>query len=551
MDFSYPWRFDSRRAATMATNGMVATSHPLAARAGLRVLEDGGSAADAAIATAAVLNVVEPHMTGIGGDMFALVHEDGEYAALNASGGAPGAADVEEYSERTDAETDDGEPAMPADGGLPVTVPGALDGWARLLDQYGSRELGELLEPSIQYAREGVPVTELIARQWDHAADRLRQFDRSAETFLPRGVPPSPGQCFRNPQFADTLELIAEEGPGVLYGGEIGETIVEVAREHGGVLSLSDLESHSGEWTEPISTSYGNLEVLEHPPNGQGVVALEALNVAETFDLAEDPTDPDRLHSLIEAIKVGFADGYAHVTDPDHYDVPLEAMLSDEYAAERAGEIGEQAGTYDPGAGDWSGAGSLPGTTGAGDETVYLTVVDGDGTAVSFINSIYMGFGSALTARGFALQNRGHSFSLDPDHANALESGKRPYHTIIPAMLREAGEFRASWGVMGGSMQPQGHLQVVANLVDSGLNPQKALDVPRFRWLDGKRVALETDRLPDETVAALRERGHEVVTEAEFFGRGGHWGGGQFIASVDGTLIGGSDPRRDGQATGY
>lgn len=545
MDFSYPWRFDSRRAASMATNGMVATSHPLAARTGLRVLEDGGTAADAAVATAAVLNVAEPHMTGIGGDMFALVHDGGDYEALNGSGGAPAAADLGEYRERTDATDEKDEPVMPADGGLPVTVPGALDGWAKLVERYGARELGALLQPAIEYAREGVPVSEYISRQWRHSADRIREFDAASDTFLRGGEAPSPGQRFRNPDLADSFEAIAADGPGALYGGDLGEAVVETVEEHGGTLSLADLEAHEGEWTDPISTSYRGVEVLEHPPNGQGVVALEALNVAEQFDLAEDPADPERLHHLVEAVKLGFADGYGHVTDPDRYDVPLEAMLSKEYAADRAGAVGSGAGTYDARAGAW------PGTGGAGDETVYLTVVDGDGTAVSFINSVYMSFGSGLVAEGFALQNRGHSFSLDPDHANALDPGKRPFHTIIPAMLREDGEFRASWGVMGGSMQPQGHLQVVANLVDSGLNPQKALDAPRFRWLDGRRIALETDRLPAPTVDALRERGHEIVEEDAFFEQGGHWGGGQFVASEDGTLVGGSDPRRDGLAVGY
>lgn len=551
MDFSYPWRFESRRAATMAGNGMVATSHPLAARTGLRMLEDGATAADAAVATAAVLNVVEPHMTGIGGDAFALVHDAGDYAALNASGGAPAGADIDAYREQTDAETADGDPAMPADGGLPVTVPGALDGWAKLVARYGTRELGELLRPAIEYARDGVPVTEYIARQWDHAEDRLRQFDAAAETFLAGGDAPAAGDRFRNPDLADSFETIAEEGIGALYGGPLGERVVERVRDRGGTLALSDLEAHESEWTEPIATTYRGLEVLEHPPNGQGVVALEALNVAERFDVPGDVDDPDRLHRLIEAVKLGFADGYEHVTDPDRYDVPLEAMLSKEYAAARADDVDPtRAGTYGPGAGKWK-AGSQPGTAGAGDETVYLTVVDGDGTAVSLINSVYMSFGSGLTAGGFALQNRGHSFSLDPAHANSLEPGKRPYHTIIPAMLREDGEFRASWGVMGGSMQPQGHLQVVANLVDSGLNPQAALDAPRFRWLSGRRVALETSRLSEGTVAALAGRGHEVVAEGDFFERGGHWGGGQVVVHEDGVLVGGSDPRRDGMAVGY
>jgi gamma-glutamyltranspeptidase/glutathione hydrolase len=545
MEFSYPWRFDSRRAAPMATSGMVATSHPLAARTGLRVLEDGGTAADAAVATAAVLNVVEPHMTGIGGDAFALVHDDGNYEALNASGGAPAAATIDDYRERTDA-SDDGAPVMPASGGLPVTVPGALDGWAKLVARYGSRELAGLLRPAIDYAREGVPVSECIARQWDHAADRLRGFDAASETFLPGGSAPEPGQQFSNPELADSFETIATEGPGALYGGELGEAVAEAVQDHGGTLALSDLADHDGEWTDPISTTYRDVEVLEHPPNGQGAVALEALNVAEEFDIGADPSDPERLHRLVEATKLGFADGYAHVTDPQAYDVPLETMLSKAYAAERAEEIGEEAATYDARAGAW------PGTGGPGNETVYLTVVDGDGTAVSLINSVYMSFGSGLVASGFVLQNRGHSFSLDPDHANCLAPGKRAYHTIIPAMLREDGEFRGSWGVMGGSMQPQGHLQVVTDLVDSGLNPQSALDAPRFRWLDGRRVALETTRLPDETVQALRERGHEVVTEDDFFERGGHWGGGQYVyRDGDGTLVGGSDPRRDGMAVGY
>lgn len=546
MDFEYPWRFSSRRSAVMATNGMVATSHPLAARAGLRMLEDGGTAADAAVATAAVLNVVEPHMTGIGGDMFALTHFDGAVEALNGSGGAPAAADLDDYRERTDAETEAGDPAMPADGGLPVTVPGALDGWARLLDRHGNFELGEVLQPATGYAREGYPVTEVVAGIWAHAADRVRRFDASAETFLPGGEAPDPGDRFRNPTFADTLELVAEEGPDVLYGGEVGEDVVDAVREAGGTLALSDLVEHEGEWTEPISTTYRGVEVLEHPPNGQGIVALEALNVAEQFDLPADPQEPERLHHLLEATKLAFADGHEYVSDPATVDVPVETMTSKAYAEERAAEVGPEASTYPPAA-----AGRPPGTR-EGDDTVYLTAVDGDGNAVSFINSIYMPFGSAVSARGFALQNRGHSFSLDPDHANALAPGKRPFHTIIPAMLREDGEFRASWGVMGGSMQPQGHLQVAAAMVDSGYNPQAALDAPRFRWLEGNRTAFETGRLPEATVADLRRRGHDVVPEDVYLDTGGHFGGGQFIyRTEDGRLIGGSDPRKDGAAVGF
>ncbi|MFB6147113.1 MAG: gamma-glutamyltransferase [Halobacteriaceae archaeon] len=539
MEFDYPWAFDSRRSATMARDGIVATSHPLAASAGLAVLADGGNAADAAVTTAAVLNVAESHMTGIGGDAFFLAQFDGDVTGFNGSGAAPAEADLTTCRERTDATDGDGTPVMPASGGLPVTVPGALDAWAQLLDRYGTRSLADALAPAIRYAREGVPVPQWIARQWRRAADRIGQFDATAETFLPGGSPPGVGETFRNPRFADTLATIAETGPSALYGGAVGEAVVDRVRAHGGVLALSDLAAHEGEWTDPVSTTYRGVEVLEHPPNGQGTVALEALNVAEQFDLPGEVTDPDRLHHLIEAIKVAFADGYAHLADPAAVEVPLDRMLDDGYAADRAAEVGHRAGTYGPAAG------------GGGDETVYLSVVDGDGNAVSFINSVYMSFGSGLAAAGFALQNRGHAFSLDPDHPNAVAPGKRPFHTIIPAMLREDGEFRASWGVMGGSMQPQGHLQVVSNLVDAGLDPQAALDAPRFRWLDGRRVAVETDRVPDSVVTNLRGRGHRVVDESTYFDAGGHWGGGQVVyRRPDDTLVGGSDPRRDGQAVG-
>jgi gamma-glutamyltranspeptidase/glutathione hydrolase len=538
MDFDYPWQFTGRRSAVMAPNGMVATSHPLASRTGTQILENGGTAADAAVATAAVLNVVEPHMTGIGGDMFALTQFDGEYRALNGSGRAPAAADLETYRERTDAEKA-GEPVMPTEGGLPVTVPGALDGWVTLLEKYGNFDLADVLRPAIGYAEGGVPVSEYVSRQWAHATERIAEFDASSKTFLDGTRPPAPGERFANPTFAETLERLARDGPESFYGGEIGEAIVEAVRDHGGALSLSDLESHKSTWEEPISTEYGGIEVLEHPPNGQGIIALEALNLAEELGIDPDPENEARLHRLIEATKLAFADGYHHVSDPAHIEIPTETMLSPEYASERAGEIGEQARTYDARADEHA-------------NTVYLSVVDPDGNAVSFINSIYMSFGSGLTAGGFALQNRGHSFRLDTDHANAIAPEKRPFHTIIPAMLREDGEFRASWGVMGGSMQPQGHLQVVANMVDSGLNPQAALDAPRFRWLDRNRVALETERIPDEVVEGLCERGHEIVEEDGFFADGGHWGGGQFIYRTDeGTLIGGSDPRRDGQAIGF
>lgn len=537
--FEYPWQFISRRSAVMARNGMVATSHPLAAQTGVRILLKGGNAADAAVAVAAELSFVEPHMTTIGGDMIALTHFDGEYKALNGSGFAPKAADIETYRERSD-ESEDGEPIVPSEGGLSVTVPGAVDGLYRLAERYGTLEFAELLGPAIDHARQGVPVTEYIASQWESAAPRVSEFDALAETFLIDGESPPPEYVFDNPDLADSLERIAEEGIETFYGGELGEEIVETVQEHGGFLELSDLEEYESEWRDPISTEYRGIEVLEHPPNTIGVVALEALNVLENFDLPEEPTDPERLHRMIEAVKIGFADAEEHLADPDAEQIPLETKLSSEYASERAEEIGSEVGEYEARAGEAS-------------DTVYLTVVDGDGNAVSLMKSGYQPFASGLVVGGFTLQNHASEFNLDPDDVNALEPGKRPFHTLIPAMLAEDGEFRASFGVMGGSIMPQGQLQVVSNLIDSGLNPQAALDVPRFRYEKGQTVALETTRIPDEVVEELRERGHDVLTEEEYFvPDSDHFGGGQLIyRTEDGTLIGGSEPRRDGLSIGF
>lgn len=538
-EFDYPWQFIGRRSAVMARNGMVATSQPLAAQVGVQTLRDGGNAADAAVATALMLNLVEPQMTSIGGDMFALTHFGGEYKALNGSGRAPAAADINTYRERT-TETEDGEPVMPTEGGLPVTVPGALDGFHQLIKRYGTCQFESLLQPAIEYAREGFPISEYVAAQQEAAAPRVSEFEGFAEIFLTDGETPHPEQLFTNPDFADSLARIASEGLGTFYGGDLGAEIIEVVQEHDGALELSDLAAHESTWDDPISTEYRGIEVLEHPPNTQGVVALQALNILENFDISADPTDPERLHHLIEAMKIAFADAYEYVSDPEMVDIPLDTMLSSEYGEQRSAEIGSSVGTYEPQAGETS-------------DTVYLTVVDGDGNAVSLINSGYSPFGSGLVVGGFPLQNRGVSFSLNPDDANALEPEKRPYHTLIPAMLAEDGEFRASFGVMGGDMQPQGHVQVVANLIDSGLNPQAALDTPRFRFMEDQDVTLETTRLPEDTVDDLRTRGHNVIPEEEYFEPDvGHYGGGQIIYRNDeGTLIGGSEPRRDGQAIGF
>jgi gamma-glutamyltranspeptidase / glutathione hydrolase len=537
--FDYPWQFQSRRSAVMANNGMVATSHPLAAQVGVQTLRDGGTAADAAISTAVMLNLVEPQMTSIAGDMFALTHFDGEFQALNGSGRSPAAANIDRYLDRTE-ESEDGEPVVPTEGGLAVTVPGALDGFYRLSERYGTLEFKELLQPAIDYARDGFPVSEYVAAQWEAAAPRVDEFESFTETFLIDGETPNPEQVFTNPDFADSLERIISEGIETFYGGDFGAEIVEAVQEHDGVLELSDLATHESTWDNPISTEYRGIEVLEHPPNTQGVTALQALNILENFEVSEDPTDPERLHWLIEAMKIAFADTYEYVSDPEMVDIPLETMLSPEYGAERANEIGYEVGEYEPQADRNS-------------DTVYLTVVDGDGNAVSLINSGFSPFGSGIVVGGFPLQNRGTSFSLNPGDANALEPCKRPFHTLVPAMLAEDGEFRASFGVMGGDTQPQGHVQVVTNLIDSGLNPQAALDAPRFRFMEDHDVTLETSRIPAETIDNLRERGHDVITEEEYFEPDvNHYGGAQFIYRNDnGTLIGGSEPRRDGQAIGF
>ena len=429
---------------------------------------------------------------------------------------------------------------MPTKGGLSVTTPGALAGWNDLLEKYGTISLSEAFEPAIKYARDGFPVSEYISWQWSFASNRITPYPETALTYLPGGSPPAPGDIFSNTQLADTFELIAKHGISEFYNGNLGKNMVEAVQKDGGLLSRSDLEEHEGAWCDPICTNYRGIDILEAPPNGQGLIALEAINIAENFDLPPSITDPDRIHTLVETFKIAVSDGHKYISDPAMVDIPMKKMLSKKYAQKRAEEIGESASSYIPKAGS------------NGNDTIYISVVDGDGNAVSFINSIFMAFGSGLSSNGFLIHNRGCSFSLNPTHANCISPHKRPFHTIIPAMLRKNGEFKASWGVMGGSMQPQGHLQVMLSLVDLGLNPQAAMDAPRFRWVNGNKIALETSRIPNSTVAALRKKGHDVLEEHLFFNPREHFGGGQFIYSdKNGALIGGSDPRRDGIAIGY
>jgi len=533
--------FKSRRSAVVARRGIVATSQPLAAQAGLRMLQDGGNAVDAAVATAATLNVVEPGSTGIGGDMFALIWKADEkrVRALNGSGRSPAAADPEDVRRR-------GYGAIPTDGpdaAFAVSVPGTVDGWHAALEAHGRMTLREVLQPAIYYALNGFPVSEVVSYGWSSNEAKLAARPSGAE-FLPGGRAPRCGEFVRLETLGHTLQAIAEGGPPALYTGEIARRIAEFVQAEGGWLAEQDLAAHRSDWDEPISTDYRGVTVWECPPNGQGIAALVALNIAEGFDIAGmGAQSPDAYHHLIESMRLGFADALQYVADPRVSEVPILPLLSKEYAARRRSLISSDSAMASVSFGDPR----------AGDDTVYLTAVDGEGNACSFINSLFQGFGTGLVVpgTGIALQNRGALFSLDPSHPNYLQPGKRPYQTIIPAMATRNGEMWLSFGVMGGFQQPQGHLQVVSNMVDFALGPQEALDALRFNVeLDTGVVNLEAG-VEQHTVSELGRRGHRTNV------KDGHarasFGGGQIIArdAETGVLTAGSEPRKDGAAVGW
>ncbi len=528
--------FYSRRSVVRCTGGMVATGQPLAVLAGLDALRAGGDAVDAAVTTAAVLNVVEPISTGIGGDMFALVWRADEHKlyALNGSGRAPAAATPGAFYARGLSKSD----AIPPTGPLPITVPGALHGWQALLERWGRRSLADALAPAIRHAHDGYPVSELIASGWALNAPRMRQFPDTAKTYLIEGQSPRAGHIMRIPALGRSFERIAAEGIDVFYGGEIGQAIAGAVQAEGGFLALDDLAAHTSTWVEAIHSTYHSHQLYECPPNGQGLAALLALNLAAAYDLRA-MSAADAAHVLIEAMKLAFADAHRYIADPEMSDVPVEGLLSPEYTAQRRRliDMGQ--------AGDPS-----PGIPPSGDDTIYLTVVDEARNAVSFINSNYRGIGSGMVGgdTGIALQDRGSGFSLDPAHPNCVAPGKRPYHTIIPAMILRDEQLLYTFGVMGGPMQPQGHLQVASNLIDLGLDPQRALDAPRFRVIEGRKVTLEPGA-PEAVVEELRKRGHEIVAPTS----PGSFGRGQIIMldPETGALAAGSDPRADGCAIGY
>jgi gamma-glutamyltranspeptidase/glutathione hydrolase len=534
--------FQSRRSSITARRGIVATSQPLAAQVGLRVLMEGGHAVDAAVATSAALGVVEPHMTGVGGDLFALVWDagKGEVSALNASGRAGSSANVDDVRRA-------GFESMPEVGegvGLSVTVPGTVDGWSNLLQRHGRMELSTLLAPAIELALDGYVVSEVVASIWQDAQTKLTRLASGSE-LLSQGRAPRFGEIVRLPELGATLQSIAHGGPDAFYRGSLAAQAADYVQRHGGCLTPEDFAGHQSTWDEPISTDYRGTRVWECPPNGQGLAALLALNMAEKFDLtAMGAQSVERYHTLIECMRLSFADAFRYIADPRQVEVPTQALLAKQYATDRAASINSD-----------KALGSIDfGNPHGVSDTVYLTVVDSEGNACSLINSLYAEFGSGLVVpgTGMALQNRGANFTLEQGHLNVLEGGKRPYQTIIPALATRDGELWLSFGVMGGHQQPQGHLQVISNMVDFEMEPQRALDALRFRVDvagDGA-VELETG-VPAELVAELERRGHTIRVidgyERSLFG------GGQVISrdAKTGALVGGSEPRIDGAAVGW
>lgn len=546
-------RFTSRRATVHANRGMVATSQPLAAQAGLEMLRDGGNAFDAAVATAAALNVVEPTSTGLGGDVFALYRTtDGDVGAMRSCGGAPADATIAAVRDALESEDDlfryypesrgyavdesaTGDSVeMPFLGPHAVTVPGTARGWETTVQRFGKKTLRDALQPAIHYATEGYPVSEVIAHAWT-SAEALFTDDHAREAYLVDGTSPDAGETVTLPRLGESMRSIAEHGADIVYEGEIAEAIAEEVQSNGGFLTVDDLAAFEPEFPEPVSTTYNGSEIYELPPNNQGLIVLEALNIAEEIGAGDHTYDsPERTHALVESMKLAFVDGHRYITDPE-YEIP--PLASNAYAAERATAISESA-IQDPAVG-------VPNANAEDADTVLLSVADEEGNLVSFINSRFAGFGSGLVAgdTGIALQNRGASFSLDPDHPNCLEPGKRPFHTLIPALANFGEDDWAAFGVMGGYMQPQGHLQVVSSLVDHDLPLQAALDAPRWRYRESGALGVE-ERFPHQT--KLARKGHSVsVLPPSMFG------GAQIVRKRGETLSGATEPRKDGTVTGY
>jgi gamma-glutamyltranspeptidase/glutathione hydrolase len=536
----------STRSVVMAKNGAIATSQPLATAAGLRVLQNGGNAIDAAVTAAAVLSVVEPTMNSAGGDLFAIVYDakTRRIHGLNASGRAPAAATLQEFEKR---KLD----RIPLRGELSVSVPGVVDGWNELLTKHGTISLAQALEPAIRYAREGFAVSEIVAWQWREVEDVLARDPKAASIFLPGGKAPLAGEVFKNPALASSLEQIARGGRDAFYRGAIAKAIADDMQRRGGLIRADDLAAHHADWVDPLSTTYRGYQVMELPPNTQGLVPLEMLNILEGYDLrALGHNSAAYLHLLVEAKRIAFADRDAWIGDPGSTPkAAIDRMLSKEYAARRRRDINPDAAAQDVKALTLDGRSSPDGgehPAGLGD-TVYLTAADGQGNVISLIQSIFELFGSGLVAgdTGIVLQNRGSLFSLTPGHPNQLAPGKRPFHTLIPAMVVKDNQPFLSFGVMGGDMQAQGHVQVLVNLIDFGMNIQEAGEAARFRH-SAAGIALES-AVSAETRFGLNARGHHLTETPGVFG--GFQG--ILIDPKTHLLMAGSDPRKDGMAAGW
>jgi gamma-glutamyltranspeptidase/glutathione hydrolase len=519
------------RSTVFGTKRAVACEHPSAAVIGLRVLDDGGTAADACVAMAAAMAVLSPMQTGMGGDAFLLFYEaeTGRVTGVNGAGQAPGTLTVEKLLDLEE---------MPDRGGLTVTVPGAVRLWEDAANRFGTRPLARLLEPAWELAENGHPVAEVVARYWEEHEDVLRKNEAATRTFLPEGRAPAAGEIFSQVDLAATISAVAERGADAFYKGEIAASIARSTQEAGGYLSEEDLATHESTFVEPISTDYRGIRVYEIPPPGQGVAALEVLNILEGFDLASmGSSSADRIHLEVEAKKLAFEDLHNEIGDPEfwlHADIPTRRLISKDYAASVRGRISpERTAERGP-------------EPVLGQDTTYLCAVDAEGNGCSFINSLYRAFGSGIVAegKGICLHNRGNSFRLEPGHPNVIAPGKRPMHTIIPGLATRDGALWAVFGVMGAAMQPQGHAQLLINLLDYGMDPQEAVEYPRHRHENG--VLLIEGRVPEEEIASLRGRGHRVEVREDFMIPAG---GAQLIRILDnGVRACGSDPRKDGCA---
>ena len=534
------YKYDSRRSATLGLNGTVATSNPLAANAGLDMLKKGGNAVDAAVCAASVLNVVEPMSTGVGGDVFALIYDSKtkKIEALNGSGRSSMRTDIDDLRNM-------GMDSIPLEGpysGMAVSVPGCVDAWDQLQKKFGAFSLDTVLVPAIDYSQNGFCVSEITANSWKLAGKKL-SINKRCE-FLPNGRTPDFGEKVVLPDLNRTLKGISENGRSYIYEGVLPEKISEYVQKFNGWLCEEDFSLHSSSWVRPISSNYRGYDVWECPPNGQGIAALIALNIVENIDLVNSDIDHVlQLHYKIEAMKIAFQDALWYVADPEKVDIPVQELLSKSYAKKRFNEIKEDSvcRVYNRGKFNQHG------------DTVYVSVIDGNGNACSLINSLYQGFGTGLVVpeTGIALQNRGSLFSTKPEHPNFLEPNKRPYNTIIPCMITKNSNLVSSLGVMGGFQQPQGHLQVISNMIDFGMNPQEALDSGRFSVSIENDTVFAEDSLNPDVIAALKLKGHSISVISGI--DRGLFGGGQIIVrdNEEGVLFGGSDPRKDGLSVSF